>query len=98
MYATTLTSKGQLTIPKPIRELLNWLQGEKLNIDIDLNAKEVKIKIPEKKLDIMDFYGAVKSPIKKYRHMSVEDIAKTAVQETAVNRYLKTLPADEKPN
>lgn len=32
MTTTRLSSKGQVTIPKPIRSLLNWHPGQKLHV------------------------------------------------------------------
>lgn len=32
MTTTRLSSKGQVTIPKPIRSLLNWHPGQKLQV------------------------------------------------------------------
>ena len=43
---TTLTSKGQVTVPKEIRDKLKWMEGTKLKFFIDgeeLKVKEVTI-------------------------------------------------------
>jgi AbrB family looped-hinge helix DNA binding protein len=43
---TTLTSKGQVTVPKEIREKFNWKEGTRLKFYIDgeeLKVKEVTI-------------------------------------------------------
>lgn len=43
-YSTTITEKGQITIPKQIRDVLKLEQGEKLNIEFERKKKEIKIK------------------------------------------------------
>jgi len=39
---TTLTSKGQVTVPKEIRDKLNWKEGVKLKFYLE--GKELKVK------------------------------------------------------
>ncbi|KJR96182.1 MAG: hypothetical protein VR68_15220 [Peptococcaceae bacterium BRH_c4a] len=46
MEYTTLTSKGQVTVPKEIRDKLNWKEGMKLKFYLDgedLKVKQVTI-------------------------------------------------------
>ncbi|WP_161486056.1 AbrB/MazE/SpoVT family DNA-binding domain-containing protein [Desulfotomaculum copahuensis] len=46
MEYTTLTSKGQVTVPKEIREKFNWKEGTRLKFYLDgeeLKVKEVTI-------------------------------------------------------
>jgi len=46
MEYTTLTSKGQVTIPKEIRDKFNWKEGTKLKFYLDgedLRVKEITI-------------------------------------------------------
>lgn len=46
MEYTTLTSKGQVTVPKEIRDKLNWKEGIKLKFYLDgddLKVKQVTI-------------------------------------------------------
>lgn len=42
MEYTTLTSKGQVTVPKEIRDKFNWKKGTKLKFYLD--GEELKIK------------------------------------------------------
>jgi len=35
MPTTTLTSKGQLTLPKEIRERLGWHEGDRFTVEVD---------------------------------------------------------------
>lgn len=43
-YSITITKKGQITIPKPLREFLKLEEGKKLLIELEKKAKEIKIK------------------------------------------------------
>ena len=46
MEYTTLTSKGQVTVPKEIRDMLNWKEGTKIKFYLDgeeLKVREVTI-------------------------------------------------------
>jgi len=43
-YQTTITRKGQITIPKEIRDILRLGVGEKLQVEIERKKREVKIK------------------------------------------------------
>jgi len=57
VYSTTITKKGQITIPKEIREILKLKEGEKLEVKFEKKKKEIKIKpIP----DILDLAGTFK--------------------------------------
>ncbi len=42
MEYTTLTSKGQVTVPKEIREKFNWKEGTRLKFYLD--GEELKVK------------------------------------------------------
>lgn len=53
-YQTTITRKGQITIPKEIREILKLKVGKKLDIDFEKKKKEIKIKAAP---DILDLAG-----------------------------------------
>jgi len=56
-YQTTITKKGQITIPKEIREILKLEEGKKLGIELEIKKQEIKIKpIP----DILDLAGTFK--------------------------------------
>ena len=49
-----MTKKGQIVIPKPIRDILELKTSQKITLEIVKNKKEVKLK-PEP--DILDFAG-----------------------------------------
>lgn len=54
-YLTTITKKGQITIPKKIRDFLKLKKGRRLEIKIE--KKEIRIKPA---LDILDLAGKFK--------------------------------------
>lgn len=53
MYSSTLTSKGQLTVPVELRHALNLRPGDKLVFE----AVDHKILISKKKQDITHAFG-----------------------------------------
>lgn len=56
-YSTTITQKGQITIPKPIRDVLDLEEGKKLEIELDRRKKEIRIRPAP---DILDLAGKFK--------------------------------------
>ena len=72
MKATTVTKKGQITIPKVIREQLVLKEGDK-----ELNKLEGNIAIIKKIPSIFDLQGSVKVP-KEVGNLSWKEIEKRA--------------------
>ncbi|HID81888.1 MAG TPA: AbrB/MazE/SpoVT family DNA-binding domain-containing protein [Chromatiales bacterium] len=62
MQKTTLTSKGQITIPKPIRESLHLHSGDKIEF-ILTQKNEVLLRPVTKKVD--DLFGILHKPGRK---------------------------------
>ena len=56
-YQTTITRKGQITIPKDIRDILRLDEGRKLEIEFERIKGEIKIKSAP---DILDLAGTFK--------------------------------------
>ncbi len=56
-YQTTITKKGQIVIPKKIREMLGLKPSQKLTIKVSKNKKEIHLR-PEP--DIVDLAGSIK--------------------------------------
>ena len=81
MYTSTVTTKGQATIPAPIRKKLGIKPGEKLIFEE--KGKEITMKkIP----NFLDLLGSIKTK-KKYNEKAINK----AIGKMLAQRYLKTL-------
>ncbi len=80
MPAATLTTKGQITIPKAVRESLGLNTGDKLEF-VMTDKKEVLVRPVSKKVD--EVYGKLFSPSRK--PVSVEEMDKKVKQRTRKN-------------
>lgn len=47
----TLTSKGQVTIPKAVREILGLEEGDQVRFEVDAKAKRTSMEPVKKKLE-----------------------------------------------
>lgn len=56
-YSTTITKKGQITIPKEIRDILKLKEGKKMQVEFERKKKEIRIKPSP---DILDIAGTLK--------------------------------------
>lgn len=74
MHVSTITSKGQTTIPKNIREKLNLMTGDSIEYYVN---NDNSITLYHSDLDISSIYGLMRKPSKK---VSIEDM-KRAVSE-----------------
>lgn len=81
MAIATITSKGQVTIPKKIRDKLGLKPGDK--VDFELNEKG-KLEVSTKTYSIMDTAGILYRPGQKAA--SIEDMNK-AIGEAIKERY-----------
>lgn len=88
---TTITQKGQVTIPVSVRKRFGFKPGDQVKF-IVTRQKEVKIK-PTKRFSIMSLYGSLKP---KVRYKKTDDIYKIIKQEeqawpqAAIERDLKS--------
>jgi AbrB family looped-hinge helix DNA binding protein len=57
-YQTTLTKKGQITIPKGIREALKLREGKRLEVEMEKRSKRIILKPA---VDILDLAGKFKT-------------------------------------
>lgn len=57
MAAATMTSKGQVTIPKEVRDELGLEPGMKVDF-VRVNAHEFRLR--PKNIDVMDLFGILK--------------------------------------
>lgn len=58
MAATTLTSKGQITLPKAIRDRLALVEGDRLRVDVDAAGRLTLER--EQRPPIADAYGLLR--------------------------------------
>jgi AbrB family looped-hinge helix DNA binding protein len=56
-YLTTITKKGQITIPKEIRKILKLGEKERLIVELERKKREIKIKPTE---DFLEFAKKIK--------------------------------------
>ena len=56
-YSTTITQKGQITIPKVIRDFLAIKKGHRLFLRLEKDRRRVTITAPG---DFLDFAGTIK--------------------------------------
>ncbi|MBI4686579.1 MAG: type II toxin-antitoxin system PrlF family antitoxin [Nitrospirae bacterium] len=75
MSISTVTSKGQTTIPKEIREYLKLHPGDRIDFII---GSEGKVVIEPTTLDVKELEGILYSPSRK--KVSVEEM-KTAIKK-----------------
>jgi len=68
MSTSTLTSKGQTTIPKDVRKRLNLHPGDRLEFVIDEGGR---LLVLPASIDVSELAGMLKSPA---RPVSVEDM------------------------
>jgi antitoxin PrlF len=58
-FAARVTSKGQVTIPKPVREALNLGEGDKVVLRVIEGGRAILARIP----DLLDLAGSVPVPV-----------------------------------
>lgn len=81
MPTATLTSKGQVTIPKKIRDKLGLKPGDK--IDFDLQTED-EVKITTVKYSILERAGSLKAPQKRPATLEEMD---DAIKKGITERY-----------
>jgi AbrB family looped-hinge helix DNA binding protein len=62
MAITTMTSKGQVTIPKEVRDALKLRPGDKISM---IPLPDGRVIMRAKKGSILDLYGALHRPGRK---------------------------------
>lgn len=90
LQPTTVTQKGQVTIPAMVRKLLELERGDQVEFVVT-KKKEVKLKAA-KRFSIMSLYGSLKPKIKT--RLSGQDLIKweeRAWPEAAAERDKKIL-------
>lgn len=71
--ATTITQKGQVTIPVKVRRLLNLRTGDQVKFVV--TGKEAKLK-PSKRASIMHLYGSLKTRVKVPKFKDPQELLK----------------------
>jgi AbrB family looped-hinge helix DNA binding protein len=61
-HTTKITTKGQITVPKPIREHLKLAKGDRIEFLIGVNGK---VTIMPATADVRELKGMVAKPVKK---------------------------------
>lgn len=72
MPTATVTSKGQVTIPKEVRDALHLRAGHRLDFEV---REDGNVLIRPRTLDVMKLYGIVKSKRKKPVTLEEMDLA-----------------------
>lgn len=86
---TTITQKGQVTIPAPIRKTLGLKRGDQVQFTLKKKVAQIKV---AKKFSIMSLYGSLKPRVKP--NLSGQELIKWEEQawpEAAAERDRKTL-------
>ncbi|OGK23927.1 hypothetical protein A2954_02360 [Candidatus Roizmanbacteria bacterium RIFCSPLOWO2_01_FULL_37_12] len=87
MNTTTVTTKGQATIPEEIRELLNIQTGDRVVFkDPDPQKKQVTVEVISKKNIVEELYGSLKSSVP---YMDMKTARKKAALELGKKYKLK---------
>lgn len=75
MSLAKLTSKGQITLPKPIRDYLELHSGDKVEFVIDDKGRVI---LHSKTIDIKDAFGMIKTK----ESASISDMNKSIARRT----------------
>ena len=81
MSRATLTSKGQLTLPKDVRDRLGLKTGDKLDCVV---SGEDEITLRRRSLDVSDLIGILHVPGKR---ATIEDMNRAA-EDAAIERVM----------
>jgi len=71
MTTATLTSKGQITIPKAVRELLGLRSGDRLSFRV---REDRVVELESQDVDLMSLCGSLKPEV---RGVTVEEMNET---------------------
>jgi len=88
---TTITQKGQVTIPVEARRLLRLKSGDKVKFILNKKKKEITLK-PVKRFSIMSLYGSLKPKVKP--NLTGQELIKweeEAWPKAAAERDLKSM-------
>lgn len=77
-WKSKITSKGQTTVPKEVRDALNAKEGTQLEWRIDGSTVTIRAKT----LNIADYYGFL-APASNGRHATIEEMNESIGQAVA---------------
>jgi antitoxin PrlF len=80
--AAAVTSKGQITVPRDVRDALRLVPGDTVEFSIDPNGAAI---MKRKARSIRDLFGILGKPS---RSLTVEQMDES-IKEAAVNRFLR---------
>lgn len=81
MPTSTITSKGQVTIPRAVRQRLNWRTGDRLDFTVDASGRVI---VELAAGDIRELRGLLHRPGRK--PVSVEEMNE-AIRRHAAREY-----------
>ncbi len=84
MATATLTSKGQVTIPKEIREKLRLKTGDRIHFWVDADGG---VHLRAQNRSLLDMVGFMKHLVKRTTPVTVEEMDE-AIQRAVVDRFL----------
>lgn len=82
MPTSTITSKGQITIPRTVRERLDWKTGDRLDFTVDASGRVI---VELATGDVRELRGLLHRPGRK--PVSVEEMNE-AIRRSAAARFL----------
>ncbi len=71
MAESTVTSKGQITIPKAVRERLHLEPGDKVYFDVQ---EDGSVSMMTRKHPVESLFGLLKSKVKPKRPITIEEM------------------------
>jgi antitoxin PrlF len=86
-YLGKVTSKGQTTVPKEVRDFLGLEEGTQVEWTVEDGQATVK---PKKKLRAVDLFGILGPPPSGDTHVTVEEM-NDAIGDAMVERYERSL-------
>lgn len=94
-YITTITSKGQMTLPAAFRKKLGVRPGERLTLDI--RGDSVIVKKDNWRQELEELHAQVAKHMQKHHNKPMTDLQldnaiNLAAEQAATERYKQSLP------
>ena len=78
MAESTITSKGQITIPKVVRERLHLEPGDKVYFDVQQDGS---VSMMTRKHPVESLFGLLKAKVKLKRPITIDEMNPTSVDD-----------------